>query len=63
MIAPCSLCEVRYVGCHADCEAYKAWKDEIADQKNRSEAEKNTLLNEFRRSEDLRWHKRRRNRK
>lgn len=60
MICPCNLCEERFVGCHAKCETYNAWKDEIAEQKARNGTAKNILMNEFRRLEDLRWHKRRR---
>lgn len=26
-IAPCAVCEERFVGCHATCDAYKAWKE------------------------------------
>lgn len=63
MICPCNLCEDRFVGCHARCEVYKAWKDEIADQKKRNGTAKNILMNEFRRIEDLRWHNRRRNKR
>ena len=27
-ISPCKDCTDRYVGCHADCEKYLAWKAE-----------------------------------
>ena len=60
MICPCNLCEERFVGCHAECEAYKTWKAEIAEQKARNGTAKNILMNEFQRTEDLRWQKRRR---
>jgi len=63
MNCPCNLCEARFVGCHAKCETYNAWKSEIADQKLRNGVEKNILMNEFRRTEDLRWHNRRRNKR
>ena len=32
---PCFNCEKRYVGCHADCEDYKAWKADRADAQNK----------------------------
>ena len=28
MTCPCGVCEERFVGCHAKCEAYKAWDAE-----------------------------------
>ena len=28
MTCPCAVCEIRYVGCHAKCVAYAAWKAE-----------------------------------
>ena len=63
MTCPCNLCEARFVGCHAQCDAYKAWKTENEKQRARNGSAKNLLLNEFRRAEDLRWHKRRRNKR
>lgn len=36
MTCPCAVCEERFVGCHAECEAYKAWD---AEQWQRREAE------------------------
>lgn len=26
--APCKECEKRYLGCHANCEEYQAWRSE-----------------------------------
>lgn len=60
MTCPCNLCEVRFVGCHAECEVYKTWKAEVAEQKERNGTAKNILMNEFKWIEDLRWKKRRR---
>lgn len=28
MTCPCGICEERYVGCHAKCDAYRAWNNE-----------------------------------
>lgn len=28
MTCPCGVCEERFVGCHAKCEAYKRWHAE-----------------------------------
>ena len=28
MTCPCGVCEERYLGCHAKCDAYKAWNNE-----------------------------------
>jgi len=28
MTCPCGLCEERYLGCHAQCDAYRAWNSE-----------------------------------
>ena len=27
--APCTKCEDRYVGCHADCQEYKDWRRKL----------------------------------
>ena len=35
-VCPCAVCEERFVGCHAQCEAYKDWD---AEQWKRREAE------------------------
>ncbi len=26
MTCPCGICEQRYIGCHAECAEYAAWK-------------------------------------
>ena len=28
MTCPCGVCEERYLGCHAQCDAYRAWNNE-----------------------------------
>ena len=28
MTCPCGVCEIRHIGCHAQCDAYKAWNNE-----------------------------------
>ena len=33
---PCRYCEDRYSGCHAKCEEYKAWKQELNDKKTKA---------------------------
>ena len=30
---PCAYCTNRYVGCHAECEAYQNWVDEYQEKK------------------------------
>lgn len=32
MTCPCGVCEIRHVGCHAECEAYQKWRAEYAEQ-------------------------------
>lgn len=32
MTCPCGVCEERFVGCHAECEAYQKWRAEYAKQ-------------------------------
>lgn len=50
MTCPCGVCETRYIGWHAKCEAYKAWD---AEKWKKREAESRTrnredMLDEFR---------------
>lgn len=26
-VCPCAVCEERFVGCHVECEVYKAWRE------------------------------------
>lgn len=28
-VAPCAGCELRHPGCHAKCEDYNTWRDEL----------------------------------
>lgn len=30
---PCRHCEERFAGCHAECDAYKSWIEEIRERK------------------------------
>lgn len=32
---PCQHCEDRHVGCHSECEQYKAWKDEVEEKRQK----------------------------
>ena len=44
--APCADCKKRYVGCHSDCEDYKAWKSKqmiVAENKRKAKAEQSML--------------------
>ena len=41
MISPCTVCEERFVGCHAECDAYKRWRedqDELKRRRNKAAA-------------------------
>jgi len=39
MICPCAVCETRFVGCHAECDEYKAWHEQrIKEHRERKEA-------------------------
>lgn len=60
MTCPCNLCEERFVGCHAKCETYNAWKAEIAEQKERNGVTRKMVISDWQHAADLRWHKRRR---
>lgn len=47
--APCADCQKRYVGCHSDCENYKAWKSEqmsVAEDKRKRKNE-TSMLNSY----------------
>lgn len=44
--APCADCQKRHVGCHSDCEDYKAWKSRqmsVAENKRKAKAEQSML--------------------
>jgi len=60
MICPCELCEVRFVGCHAECDAFKAWQAEQAER--RKQRYKANAADDFRR-DMIRRVKRRQRRK
>lgn len=40
MTSPCEVCEKRFVGCHGDCDVFKAWSKEQAEQKRKMEEQK-----------------------
>ena len=42
-IAPCKDCENREIGCHGNCEKYKAWKAELQEMKKQIGKEKMKL--------------------
>lgn len=46
---PCLNCERRSVGCHATCEKYLGWKEQIRQKKEIIQGEENTriILNEM----------------
>ena len=60
---PCNLCEERFVGCHAGCSAYIAWKIEQARLKDEKGIQKKAVMNGFRKANDLRWQRRKRGHK
>lgn len=49
MDVPCADCQKRYVGCHSDCETYKAWKSEqLSDAEAKRKAkETQSMLNSY----------------
>lgn len=49
MTATCLNCNNRYVGCHADCETYKAWKSEqlASAEAKRKAKETQSMLNSY----------------
>lgn len=60
MICPCELCEVRFVGCHAECDEFKAWQSEKDERRKQRYAE--NAADDFRR-DMIRRLKRRQRRK
>ena len=48
-ICPCAVCEVRFAGCHAECEIYKTWRAEHHEvkSKRRKACDRNDLLVNF----------------
>lgn len=49
MNAPCVDCQTRYVGCHANCDRYKAWKaEQMTDaERVRKDKRRNSMLNAY----------------
>ena len=35
MTCPCGVCEERYLGCHAQCDAYRAWNNERMEEREK----------------------------
>ena len=52
MTCPCGICEERFVGCHAKCEAYKAWDAEKWKQREEEYRKRNRedMLDDFKAS-------------
>ena len=48
-VCPCAVCEERFVGCHAECEVYKAWQDvqKTERDKHRQKRDRDALLVKF----------------
>ena len=61
-ISPCTVCEERFVGCHAECEVFKAWQNERKAQQNDkfSRNRREDLLNGFRKDAIQKTRRRRR---
>ena len=49
-VCPCAVCEERFVGCHAECDAYKAWHEahKAEREKRRKHVDRADLLTKFR---------------
>lgn len=62
METPCKDCPDREVGCHGECEKYKAYAEACAKQreKRRDENELHEGLEERHRREKTRWMRKRR---
>ena len=43
MTYECKGCEKRYVGCHSECEAYKAYKEYLAEMQAKELAGRMTI--------------------
>ena len=50
MTCPCGVCEERFIGCHAQCDAYKAWDAERWKQRESEYRKRNRegMLDNFR---------------
>ena len=47
MICPCGVCEKRFIGCHSDCDVYKAWKADYDALYGEARKSSEKMLNEF----------------
>ena len=50
MTSPCQYCSKRYVGCHADCESYKAFD---AANKARNEEKRHAYISGYERGKRI----------
>lgn len=57
MKTPCLNCEFRHVGCHADCEHYKAFRAEreAAYKRNAQQAEMTSFVSDVKRNVHRRY--------
>lgn len=48
-VSPCAVCEERFVGCHAECEVFKAWHERQKERLKKlyQQHARNDLLNDF----------------
>ena len=48
-VSPCTKCEKRHVGCHAECKAFAEWQEIAAVEKQRKDADRRRehLLNDY----------------
>jgi len=49
MTCPCGVCEERFAGCHAECDAYKLWNAEQAVKRDKMNIQryKDKLINDM----------------
>jgi len=49
MTCPCGICEERFVGCHAECDAYKAWQNDRREiiKQRKVISEKKALVHDY----------------
>ncbi len=49
MTCPCGVCEKRFVGCHAECDVFKAWQEQQKERLKKlyQQHARNDLLNDF----------------
>jgi len=60
MTCPCGICEERFVGCHAECDAYKAWQNDRREilRQHKENNQKTALVQDY--ETGAAWRKRRR---